>query len=153
VPRRPSRRRSSQRCRRPDRATLPTGGVGVIFVAIWADGDALRALRFTRASGPLDPDGGLLLTSGHGTITRVAAASVGSRVIAAWRATTGTGVSAVRALHIGPDGTIGDAAPIEVTGSIPGSAVSVAANPSATLVSFSRLETVGSSVRAVLFDH
>lgn len=120
--------------------------VGDVFVAFFASGNELRAVRFTRADGALDPQGGLLITTAAGSIGEIAASSDGTDAVVAWRDGTG----AIRALRVAPDGTVVDAAPIEVAPS--GGAIAVAANPSATLVAFTRPETGGSSVRAVLLQ-
>jgi hypothetical protein len=123
--------------------------VGDTFVALWANGDELRAARFTRAAGALDPDGGVLLASGGGTIGSVAAAGDGTTVLAAWTASTGPTETAIRALRIAPDGTVPNPTPIAVATSDASPSVSVAANATAALVAFTRAEAAGSSVRAV----
>jgi len=126
--------------------------VGDTFVALFASGNELRAVRFTRAAGALDPAGGILVATGTGPIEVVAAASDGSLVTAAWRESAGPGQSAIRAIRIAPDGTIPDPSPVAVATSDAGAAIGVAASPAATLVTFSRAEAAGSSVRAVLLD-
>ena len=123
--------------------------IGDTFVAVWAQGDEIRAMRFTRAAGPLDPGGGILVATGAGEIDDVAAASDGATVLVAWSERAGTGRSAIRAIRVAADGTVPDPTPIEVATSTAGAAVSAAANPSAALVAFTRSEPVGSSVRAV----
>lgn len=126
--------------------------VGDTFVVLWASGSELRATRFTRAAGPLDPDGGFLVASGSGTIGALAAATDGSTVIAAWSESAGAAQSAIRAIHVAADGTIPDP-PIWVASSSDGANVSVAANASATAVAFTRAEAGGSSVRVVLLGN
>jgi len=126
--------------------------VGDTFVAVWAAGSEIRAVRFTRASGPLDPDGGMLVATGLGPIGEVAAAADGTNVVIAWRESAGPGQSAIRAIRLAPDGTLPSPTPTDVAFSTEGAAVSVAANPAAALVAFTRGEEEGNSIRAVLLD-
>jgi hypothetical protein len=118
--------------------------VGDMFVALFTTGTELRAVRFTRASGALDPPGGLLVTTAPGTIRQIVAAGDGTNVIAAWLESDGT----IRAIRIAPDGTLPSPTPITIaTGAI---ALDVAANPTAALVTFSRDEGASRSVRGKL---
>lgn len=126
--------------------------IGDTFVAVWATGNQVRVSRFTRASGALDPDGGLLIATGAGAIGQVAAAADGSHVVAVWREAAGAAQSAIRAIRIAPDGTLPSTTPIAVASSSADAAVGVAASSAATLVTFTRDESPGTSVRAVLLD-
>jgi hypothetical protein len=124
--------------------------VGDVFVAFFTTGSEIRALRFTRAAGPLDPDGGSLVASANGTVGTVAAGGDGTQAIAAWRESSGPGTSAIRAVHLAPDGTVLDPTPIDVATSHEDAAVSVAANSAGALVAFTLAEALGTSVRGVL---
>lgn len=132
--------------------TPALAAIGDAFVVFWAVGNELRAQRFSRAAGAIDPEGGFLVTTGGGEIGEIVATSEGSGAIAAWRESTGPGSSAIRAIRIAADGTVHDPTPIEVATSSSGAAIGVAANASATLVTFTRAEAAGNSVRAVLLD-
>lgn len=132
--------------------TPALAAVGDTFVAVWATGNDVRITRFTRAGGVLDPDGGLLVATGGGAIGQVEAASDGTHVVAAWRESAGAGQSTIRALRIAPDGSLPSPLPVDVATSTANAAVSVAANPTATLVAFTRDESPAVSVRAVLLE-
>jgi hypothetical protein len=90
--------------------------------------------------------------TGLGPITQAAAAADGTNVVIAWRESAGPGQSAIRAIRLAPDGTLPSPTPTDVAFSTENAAVSVAANPAAALVAFTRGEEEGSSVRAVLLD-
>lgn len=129
--------------------TPALAAVGDTFVVFWAVGNELRAQRFSRAAGAIDPAGGFLVATGAGAIGAIAAAGEGDGVVAVWRESTVSG-SAIRAIRVAADGTVPDPTPIEVATSSTGAAIGVAANAAATLVTFTRAEAAGSSVRAVL---
>ncbi|MEW6271761.1 MAG: hypothetical protein AB1689_20960 [Thermodesulfobacteriota bacterium] len=123
--------------------------VGDVFLAFFTGGE-IRVVRFTRAAGPLDPDGGLLVATAAGAIGDLAAAGDGTRAIVAWREATGPGVSAIRLVRVAPDGTIVDPAPLDVASADANAAVAVAATSGRALVGFTRAEGSATSVRAVL---
>ena len=124
---------------------------GDLFTAVWASGNEVRAMRFNRLSGPLDPDGGILVATGSGLVVEVAAASDGTNTVIGWLEEATPGTRLVRAARIAPDGTIVNATPTEIAQTTAeNSAVSVAANSSAALITYSRKEPVGTSVRARL---
>jgi len=99
------------------------------FLVAWpeaAPGSSdIRALRFTRAGGALDPDGGIVLATG----TTVAAAPLvafdGTSWLVVWLAQTAPGVQDVLGVAVREDGTVVDASPRVL-------AAGVAAPPSIT---------------------
>ena len=128
--------------------------IGDIFVAVWANGTEVRALRFNRTAGPngtpgtLDPDGGLLVATAESVVGDIAAASNGTSVIIGWREDAGPSESVIRAIRIAPDGAVLDPSPILVATSTASAKVAVAANAAASMVAYTREETVGHSIRA-----
>jgi len=134
------------------RSTSPAlAATGDLFLAVWTAAIApppavpseVRGMRFTRADGALDPEGGFTIaSSANGAALQPVVASDGTRFAVAWRETTGSG-SALRAIRVETDGTLADPAPIEVATSDAAAAIAVAASPSGTLVGFTRDEGVG----------
>lgn len=120
--------------------------VGDVFVALFTTGTELRAVRFTRAAGALDPSGGLLVATAASPIQRIVAAGDGSNVIAAWIESDGT----IRATRLAPDGSLPDPSPTTIATTTANAALDVAANPTTALVAFTRDESAGRSVRGVL---
>lgn len=130
--------------------------IGDTFVAVWGAGNEVRAMRFTRATGPLDPDGGLLVATAGGAIEEVAAAADGAEVVIAWREAAADDRSAIRAIRLAADGTLPSMTPTDVATTTATAttltttpSIAVAANPEAALVAFTRDEPAGSAVRAV----
>jgi hypothetical protein len=124
---------------------------GDLFLAVWTSATApppavpseVRGMRFTRADGALDPEGGFLIaSSASGPALQPVVVSDGTRFAVAWRETTGSG-SSVRAIRVETDGTLADPAPIDVATSDAAAAIAVAASPSGTLVGFTRDEGLG----------
>jgi hypothetical protein len=124
---------------------------GDLFLAVWTTAIApppavpseVRGMRFTRADGALDPEGGFLIaSSASGAALQPVVASDGTRFAVAWRETTPSG-SAVRAIRVETDGTLADPVPIEVATSDAAAVIAVAASPSGTLVAFTRDEGFG----------
>ncbi len=126
------------------------------FLAVWTTATApppavpteVRGMRFTRTDGPLDAPGGFLIaSSANGAALQPVVAADGSVFAVAWRETTASG-SAVRAIRVETDGTLADAAPIDVATSDAAAAIGIAASPAGTLVGFTRSEDFGyTSVR------
>lgn len=85
------------------------------FLVAWAQpgvsGSDVRALRFTRAAGPLDPDGGLVLATGTSAVGPLRVAFDGTSWLVVWLAQTGPGLYDVLGVGVRPDGTIVDASP------------------------------------------
>ena len=139
----------------PEAPALALTAIGDTFVAVWANANEVRALRFNRTSGPngtpgtLDPDGGVLVATAGSAVGDIAVASNGTSVIIAWREDTGPAESTIRAIRVGPDGTALDPAPILVATSTPTAEVAIAANAAASLVAYTREEITGHSIRAV----
>lgn len=141
------------------RSTSPALAVnGDLFFAVWtiATGPApavptqVRGMRFTRADGPLDPQGGILIaSSANGAALEPQVAADGDRFIVAWRETTMAG-SVVRAVRVDTDGVPVDPQPIEVAASDGDARIALAASPSGTLVGLTRAEGNGlTSIRVV----
>ena len=127
-------------------STVPPAlaAIGDTFVAFHASGSELRAIRFTRAGGVLDPSGGILVATAPGAITQVVAAGDGTSAIAAWLESDGT----IRAIRVASDGTLPNPTPTTVaTGAV---SFDLAANATAALLAFTRTEPTGRSVRGVL---
>lgn len=142
-----------------DRPVSPAlAAAGDTFLAVWAarenPGDPVptevRGIRFSRAGGVLDPAGGFLVAAGSGQVASVSIAARGSSFLVAWREQRPAG-TAIRAIHVGDDGSLLDASPLEVATSDDAAGVAAAAGDAAELVAFSRAEASGAvSIRGVL---
>lgn len=89
---------------------IATAGGDGQFVTAWANGDEVRAVRFTRGDGALDPEGGIVLASNVSAGSVPAVAFDGTTWLVVWHdvRTTSSNVLGVR---LRPDGTIVDPQP------------------------------------------
>ncbi len=71
----------------------------------------IRALRFTRTDGPLDPDGGIVLATGTRVVSSPRVAFDGTAWLVVWTVQPSPGVMDVLGVAVRPDGTVVDASP------------------------------------------
>lgn len=136
-----------------------SAGAAALLVA-WSQGATdtaaiateIRAVRVTRASGSLDPDGGLLLatTSGH-VSGGPAVAFDGTRWLVVWAERSGGTTSDLRAVAVSQDGTVVDASPRIVATNVLGREPAAASTGDGrVLVVYGRADGAVSAVRATL---
>ena len=139
-------------------ATSPSlAAVGDTFLAVWAARavaedpfpSEVRAMRFSRAAGALDPDGGALLASNAGGLGGPLVAADGTNFVVVWQELQAAPASHIRALHVAPDGTVLDLEPVDVAPTSAGALGAVAASASTAIAVLTRTEPDGSmSARA-----
>jgi len=132
---------------------------GEVFLVAWVlpapedathdDAREVRALRFTRGGGALDPTGGVLLATSDATIPRLVAGADGDAFTVAWLEDAGGGEGTIRALRVAADGEVLDAQPLDVATTDDSAALAVAGDPAATYVVLTRREVERTAVRAV----
>jgi hypothetical protein len=141
-------------------AQAPSVAAGATsFLVAWAQGTPpsasavteIRGVRATRASGRLDPDGGLLLATAATQVTSgPVTAFDGTRWLVVWAEASGAG-SDLRAVAVAADGSVVDASPRLVASNVtPQGITSASAGDGRVLVVFNRPEGATYSIRATL---
>ncbi|HYC56649.1 MAG TPA: hypothetical protein VEL28_17095 [Candidatus Binatia bacterium] len=146
------------------RAAVAAGGRPVVsagaatFLVAWSQGATsslmteIRAMRVSRASGALDPDGGLLLASVPAGVTAgPVAAYDGARWLVAWTQPDGSGGYEVRAVAVDDQGNALDPSPRLIASNVVSSLPAAAsAGDGKVLVVFARTQGAFSAVRGLL---
>lgn len=132
-----------------DRSESPAlAVVGDLFFAVWtiatgpfpAVPTQVRGMRFTRADGPLDPPGGILIATAAGTSAHdPLAVSDGTNFVVAWRETTGPDAT-VRLIRVATDGSLVDATPLDVVQTNASANIALTASPTGTMIGYTRAE-------------
>jgi hypothetical protein len=138
------------------RAPAVSGGAASFLVAWGQTATAtdttiteIRALRVTRAAGPIDPDGGVLLAATGAVQSGPVAAFDGSVWLVVWLEASATG-NDLRAVAVRTDGSVVDAMPrLLATNATRGPAVA-SAGDGRVLVAYVRADGTASAIRAVL---
>jgi hypothetical protein len=125
--------------------SLSAGGSATQFLVAWAGtpltlgtASTVRALRFTRAAGALDPDGGIVLASGVSVLTVPQVAFDGSTWLVTWLDGTDAGPWSIRGVRLQPDGTVVDATPRLLASGVVRSSPSITSRGSGWLLGFAR---------------
>jgi hypothetical protein len=129
------------------------------FLVTWRQGATdtattqteIRGLRATRASGNIDPDGGVVLaTASSGITAGPVVAHDGARWLVVWAESSGSG-NDLRAVAVEEDGTVVDASPRLVASDVAAlDPAAASAGDGRVLVVFARPDGTSTAVRATL---
>jgi hypothetical protein len=122
---------------------VAVGGSDAQFLAAWSASSGggttkVRALRFTRADGALDADGGIVLANGVSPLGRPVVVFDGATWLVAWLDGTPPGPYDVRGVRLQPNGTVVDATPRLLASRVAGIAPALASAGSGWLLAVVR---------------